>query len=116
MGTESYDTGRTGRELTCFYQRHIRGAGVSASDAGPVTDNDGIGCEEFVELVTGYLEGAMDEPTRRRFEEHLALCEGCEIYLDQTRETARLLDRIPAGMICSTRSPAGRVPRLEAVF
>ncbi len=64
-----------------------------------MTDTDDISCEEFVELVTDYLEGAMDDPTRHRFEEHLALCEGCEVYLAQMRETARLLGRIPADTI-----------------
>ncbi|HEX4865733.1 MAG TPA: zf-HC2 domain-containing protein [Acidimicrobiales bacterium] len=44
-------------------------------------------CEKFVELVTEYLEDAMNADTRERFEEHLALCPGCLIYLDQIRET-----------------------------
>lgn len=44
-------------------------------------------CDESVELVTAYLEGELDEPTRCRFEEHLAVCEGCERYLSQFRTT-----------------------------
>lgn len=44
-------------------------------------------CAEVVELVTDYLEDALDADTRRRFEEHLALCDGCETYVDQIRET-----------------------------
>jgi anti-sigma factor RsiW len=46
-------------------------------------------CEHFVELVTEYLEDAMDADTRQRFEEHLALCPGCVTYLDQIKETVR---------------------------
>jgi predicted anti-sigma-YlaC factor YlaD len=46
-------------------------------------------CENFVELVTDYLEDAMDADTRQRFEEHLALCPGCVTYLDQIREIVR---------------------------
>ncbi|HEX6392713.1 MAG TPA: anti-sigma factor [Acidimicrobiales bacterium] len=46
-------------------------------------------CEQFVELVTEYLEDAMDADTRQRFEEHLALCPGCVIYVDQIREIVR---------------------------
>ena len=46
-----------------------------------------MSCEQFVELVTEYLEGAMDAETRQRFEDHLALCPGCVIYVDQIRET-----------------------------
>ena len=52
-------------------------------------------CQDFVELVTEYLEGALDEDTARRFEEHLALCPGCETYLNQMKETASRLGEIP---------------------
>ena len=52
-------------------------------------------CQEFVELVTDYLEGALDDDTVRRFEEHLALCPGCETYLSQMKETASRLGEIP---------------------
>ncbi|MGH7912508.1 MAG: zf-HC2 domain-containing protein [Candidatus Dormibacteraceae bacterium] len=48
-------------------------------------------CEEFVELVTDYLEGALDASTRERFEHHMALCDGCEVYLDQIQETVRVV-------------------------
>ncbi len=44
-------------------------------------------CEEFVELVTDYLEDVLDPAARARFEEHAAACPGCEIYLDQIRVT-----------------------------
>ena len=52
-------------------------------------------CSELVELVTDYLEGALDEGTAERFERHVALCPGCETYLDQMKETASLLGEIP---------------------
>lgn len=52
-------------------------------------------CQEFVELVTDYLEGALDEDTVRRFEEHMHLCQGCETYLSQMKETASRLGEIP---------------------
>ena len=52
-------------------------------------------CQDFVELVTDYLEGALDEDTVRRFDEHLALCPGCETYLHQMKETASRLGEIP---------------------
>lgn len=51
-------------------------------------------CEEAVELVTAFLEGELDEPTRHRFEEHLGGCEGCERYLDQFRVTVEALGRL----------------------
>lgn len=52
-------------------------------------------CQEFVELVTDYLEGALDEDTVRRFEEHMDLCQGCQTYLSQMKETASRLGEIP---------------------
>ena len=51
-------------------------------------------CRELVELVTDYLDGALDEATTDRFEEHVALCAGCEAYVDQMRRTASLLGEI----------------------
>ena len=32
-------------------------------------------CQELVELVSDYLEGALSPEDRRRFEEHLAGCD-----------------------------------------
>ncbi len=52
-------------------------------------------CSEFVELVTAYLEGELDADTRARFVEHLALCEGCERYVDQFRTTIDRLGTLP---------------------
>ncbi|RSM37768.1 zf-HC2 domain-containing protein [Amycolatopsis balhimycina DSM 5908] len=44
-------------------------------------------CEEFAELVTAFLVGALGPAAEARFVEHLALCEGCEIHLAQFRIT-----------------------------
>jgi predicted anti-sigma-YlaC factor YlaD len=55
----------------------------------------GMTCQELVELVTDYLEDALDPETRDRFEEHRALCPGCETYLQQMAETATRLGEIP---------------------
>jgi anti-sigma factor RsiW len=49
-----------------------------------------LSCQELVELVTDYLEGALTEDDRRRFEDHLATCDGCRAYLDQMRVTIRV--------------------------
>jgi hypothetical protein len=73
-------------------------------------------CQEFVELVTDYLEGALDEDTVRRFEEHMDLCQGCETYLSQMKETASRLGRSPSR--ASPRDaghPALRLPRLPSL-
>jgi anti-sigma factor RsiW len=53
-------------------------------------------CQEFVELVTAYLDGALDAETERRFAEHLTLCQACEPYFDQFRRTIDLLGHLPA--------------------
>jgi anti-sigma factor RsiW len=51
-------------------------------------------CQEAVELMTDYLEGALSPADRRRFEEHLARCLHCVEYLEQIRETIRLAGRV----------------------
>jgi anti-sigma factor RsiW len=47
-------------------------------------------CQELVEVVTDYLEGALPRVERLRFEEHLAYCSWCQTYLAQMRETIRV--------------------------
>jgi anti-sigma factor RsiW len=51
-------------------------------------------CNELVELVTAYLDGALDPDTRARFDEHLLGCDGCENYLQQFRETVRTVGKV----------------------
>ena len=58
-----------------------------------MTATDALDCQDLVELVTAYLEGALTPADRRRFEAHLAECEGCEAYVGQIRTTVRLSSR-----------------------
>jgi anti-sigma factor RsiW len=58
-----------------------------------------IACQELVEVVTDYLEGALSAADRTRFEEHLARCEGCSTYLDQMRRTIELTGRLTQDQI-----------------
>jgi len=51
-------------------------------------------CQEMVELITDYLEGAMPRSQRRGFEAHLAGCEHCTEYLEQIRTTILLSGRL----------------------
>jgi anti-sigma factor RsiW len=46
-----------------------------------------LSCQELVELVTDYLEGALPSELRDRFERHIAHCSGCQAYLKQMRAT-----------------------------
>ena len=47
-------------------------------------------CEELVELVTAYFEGALPPRERARLEQHLRDCPGCVAYLEQMGQTIRL--------------------------
>jgi anti-sigma factor RsiW len=47
-------------------------------------------CQQAVELVTDYLEGALSRRDRRRFERHLRGCPNCSAYLEQIRATIAL--------------------------
>jgi len=55
-----------------------------------VSPEDDLSCQEVVELITDYLEGALSPEERARVEQHLGLCEGCATYLDQMRHTVRV--------------------------
>jgi anti-sigma factor RsiW len=53
-----------------------------------------ITCQELTEVLTDYLEGVMPVEDRERFEAHLAICDGCQWYLDQMRITIAAVGRI----------------------
>jgi anti-sigma factor RsiW len=57
--------------------------------------SDLLTCRELVELVTEYFEGALSPSERSSFEEHVTSCPPCRAYLEQMRETIRLLGRVP---------------------
>jgi anti-sigma factor RsiW len=54
-----------------------------------------LSCQELVELVTDYLEGALSREERLRFEHHIGLCDGCHVYLEQMRRTITVLGSLP---------------------
>jgi anti-sigma factor RsiW len=58
-----------------------------------------LSCQELVELVTDYLEGALPQEERTRFEEHLEPCQGCRNYVEQMRETIRLVGSLSVDSI-----------------
>jgi anti-sigma factor RsiW len=53
-----------------------------------------ITCQQMVELVTDYFEGALPADEADLFEQHLNFCEGCDWYVDQMRATAATVGRI----------------------
>jgi len=52
---------------------------------------DPLVCREFVELVTDYLDGALDDAEAARVAAHLRICDGCDRYLAQFRATIQVL-------------------------
>jgi anti-sigma factor RsiW len=68
-------------------------------------------CKELVEIVTDYLEDRLPPADRRRFEQHLVGCEGCVNYLDQMRQTIRMVGRLSEESI-----PASTTERLLRAF
>jgi len=53
--------------------------------------NDDLDCNELVELVTDYLDGALDDAEVARVAVHLRVCDGCDSYLAQFRATIHVL-------------------------
>ena len=69
-----------------------------------------LSCQELVELVTDYLEGALPDGLRDRFDEHISHCTGCQTYLEQMRLTIRATGRLTPESI----SPEAEDALLEA--
>jgi anti-sigma factor RsiW len=53
-------------------------------------------CQEIVEVITDYLEGAMDADLHASFEAHLAGCPHCTLYAEQMRAMIRVSGTIEA--------------------
>jgi hypothetical protein len=73
-------------------------------------DTEALSCQELVELVTDYLEGALTEAELRRFETHIAGCGGCTRYVEQLRATIRIVGTITTDDL----SPEAEKALLEA--
>jgi anti-sigma factor RsiW len=65
-----------------------------------------LACDELVELVTEFLDGALDPATERRVTDHLALCDGCTTYVAQFRATVDELGHLPAEEVTQLPAPA----------
>lgn len=59
-----------------------------------MTDTHVLSCQEIVELVTEYLEGALGADTATAVETHLCLCPGCALYVEQIGETVSTLGEV----------------------
>jgi predicted anti-sigma-YlaC factor YlaD len=78
--------------------------GEQASDLGVTADE--VTCEQFVELVTDYFEGAMAPRTLGQVEEHLVMCDWCRAYAGQMRATVESLRGLNDQV---SREPQGRL-------
>jgi predicted anti-sigma-YlaC factor YlaD len=54
-----------------------------------------LDCNEFVELVTAFLEHSLDPDGERRVVDHLSMCDGCHRYFDQYQRTITALSELP---------------------
>ncbi len=74
-------------------------------------DGGQLSCQELVELITDYLEGALPDDERARFEDHLGRCDGCGTYLEQMRTTIEL---VGGAVSAATLSPEAEETLLAA--
>ncbi len=51
-------------------------------------------CKELVDLITEYLEGALSASDHLRFEQHVDRCSPCRIYVEQMRQTIRVVGKL----------------------
>ena len=69
-----------------------------------------LACQELVELVTAYFDGALSRTDRRRFRRHVDGCENCTAYVEQMRLVVEAGGRLTEDQI----DPAAREELLEA--
>ena len=62
-------------------------------DTRAVSTHD-ITCQEIVEIITDFLEGALPVDERDLVERHLAMCTWCQTYLDQMQHTLTVAGRL----------------------
>ncbi len=51
-------------------------------------------CQQAIEMITDYLEGALSRRDRRRLETHLKACHNCAAYLEQIKLTIQMTGTI----------------------
>ena len=74
------------------------------AESVPAGAERGLTCREVVELITAYLEDALDAEERTRVLAHLEACVNCATYLDQMRQTVRFLrGNAPNGLTPETK-------------
>jgi anti-sigma factor RsiW len=49
-----------------------------------------VKCSEFLQELTNYLDGVMDDRTKAELEDHLAWCHNCFVVCDTTKKTIEI--------------------------
>ncbi|MBV9197461.1 MAG: zf-HC2 domain-containing protein [Solirubrobacterales bacterium] len=66
--------------------------GHLANDLSATADE--VNCQQFVELVTDYFEGALPPRALSQVEEHLVMCDWCVTYVEQMQATVDSLGKL----------------------
>ena len=74
---------------------------------------DDFPCNEFVELVTEYLEGALPPGEALRLEDHLTVCAGCASVLEQFQTVIRMSGQLSQSDV-DALAPSERAPVMAA--
>ena len=67
-----------------------------------------ISCRELVELLTDYLDDALEPSERVRLNTHLASCDGCSSALAQFRATIEMTGRLTEDQVAAPEREALR--------
>ena len=70
-------------------------------------------CQELMELVTAYLEGALPAQERQRFEAHRQGCPGCQIHVSQMQLVVSTLRQLQPS---AGEDPAAEQSRMLELF
>jgi anti-sigma factor RsiW len=83
------------------------------SDRPAPSDLRDLPCQEFVALVTDYLEDALEPGQVAIVEAHLTSCDGCTTVLAQWREVIAVVGRLRPSDVDAV-DPAVRAALLDA--
>ena len=92
-------------------------AATAKQEAIQVTQQaDEMACKQLVELVADYLDDTLSPDMKARFEEHLAGCDGCSTYLQQTQQVIAELRRLSTTPTVARRTTHGELNRPAVVL
>lgn len=63
-------------------------------------------CEEAVGRITDYYEGVLSPSEAQEIQAHLATCDNCHIYFEQSRQLTAALGKLPDPALLSAKAKA----------